>query len=318
MNARDLLALGVVLAFWSCSPDRSAGGTAETENSASAREYRVDSLLPDWILPICLPTVATLRLDSSNFDFTHSDPSGRDLDVRKPDGTPVPFEIVLWDPASFRGRLRARIGTDLLFPGSRIALWSGLASADRTNSVGVWSGIPDSLRTALTSVLVDDFEGGSLRTRLPDSSTWFVISGTGTGIAPAGDGRTGNALRLVDPSASSTPVALAAALLATTPRYLGSVDSIVFWARGTGVFWTSLQKADASGMTVAWTSRTLSSSWQRFRITPSEFDTTARTSNVGWVGVEDSVSHLSFWMSVAGELWIDDPRIYGIDPDDLR
>ncbi len=62
------------------------------------------------------------------------------------------------------------IDSDLRGDGASIQLWQGLASSHRSDPAGVWSGIIDSLRLNLTSVLVDDFESGSNRVRFPDSA----------------------------------------------------------------------------------------------------------------------------------------------------
>lgn len=319
MRIRNLLWAGLGVLFCSCSSDRSAGGTAETENAASARMFRVDSLLDEWSRLSGLPTVATLRLDAGNFPFDVSDPLGRGIDVRRSDGTSLPFEILFWDPHRSQARLRTRISRNDRGPGAALAVWRGLAGAKREDPAAVWLGIPDSQRVYLTSVLVDDFESGANRTRLPDSSSWFLSSNAGTGIAASGMGRPGKALRLVATSAKSEPVALAAALLADSPRSLRSVDSIVFWARGKGAARASLERAGAGTQVVAWRAFPLDSSWQRIRILPGEFDTLGRKGDgVLWSQVRDSATHLSFWMQGDGELWIDDPRIFGIDREDLR
>lgn len=316
------VAAGILVSIFlpgACSTDRGAGGTAETENAVVARIFRVDSLLSDWNRPTLVPTVATLRLDSHDFDFANADPTGRDLDIRRMDGRSVPFEILQWDPAAKHGRLHARIETDLLVPGARLALWRGLARSDRSDPVGVWKNLPDSQRIALTSVLVDDFESGTSRTLLPDSSSWFLGTGTGTGIVVPGNSGSGHALRLVSTSTGSTSVSLAAALLASTPRSLRSIDSIVFWARVQGQARAAMEHAVAGTQLVAWSALPPDTTWRRIRLVPGAFDTGASTSRgASWSAVRDSVTHLSFWMVGAGELWIDDPRIFGIDRDDLR
>lgn len=319
MNASRAVVLAFGLWLGGCSADRSSGGTAETENAISAREFRVDSLLPEWNRPKGVPTVATLRLDSNNFLFRGLDPAGRDLDIRRLDGSSLPFEILLWDPPRRQARLRVRLDGELLEKGSRLAVWQGLPTVRRENPTSVWSGIPDSQRIELTSVLVDDFEGGSIKTRLPDSSSWYLATSAGTGITLSAMGRAGHAVRLVSTGSSADPVALAAALLVPSPKSLRSIDSIVFWARGKGDARGALERAGAGIQVVAWSAIALDTSWQRIRIVPGSFDTAARTSGgARWDEVRDSLTHLSFWMQGAGELWIDDPRLYGIDRDDLR
>jgi hypothetical protein len=312
-----LSSFALLATLLACSGERSAGGTAETENSVLARTFLVDSILPDWNHPAHQPTVATLRLDSQDLDFGRIDPSGRDVDLRGRDGNSLPFEIKLWDPVLKHARLLIRIDTGLSSPGSRIFLWRGLSLLDRSNPAMVWRNLSDSLRMATTSVLVDDFENGTNRTLLPDSSAWFIGGDAGTGIVTAGGARSGRALRLVSTSSSSAAESLAAALLAQTPRSFRTVDSIVLWARVIGDAKISLEYATAGTQRVAWTSLPRDSAWRRIRIVPSSFDTGAST-RATWSQVRDSVTHLSFWMFGSGELWIDEPRIFGIDRDDVK
>lgn len=301
-----LLAL-LLLPLTGCFGDRLSGGSAETENAVVARVFPVDSLLPAWNRPDGKATVATLRLDSGILDFRSSDSLGRDLEVRRANGIPVPFVISHWDRERGEGRVQVRIEADLRGPGQSIQLWKGLKRVDRSDSAGLWSGIADSARLELTSVLVADFESSI--------AAWFLESGSGT--VAAGGGRQGNALRVI--SSEAGPVVLAAALLASTPRSLGAIDSIVFWARGTGRLRVALEHALPGSQLVAWTAFDPDTSWQRVQIRPSSFNTAAANSGgARWEDIRDSVTHLSFWLDGQGEVWIDDPRLFGIDREDLR
>jgi hypothetical protein len=308
------IALNILL--WAgCSGDHLAGGSSETENAVMARLLPVDSLLAAWNRPVGMATVAVLRLDSTALDFRLSDSLGLDLDVRRAKESPVPFELSHWDRRRRQGRLYVRIDSDLRQPGTAIQLWQQLPLAHRSDPAGVWAGIADSLRLNLTSVLVDDFESGSNRVRLPDSSTWFLGSGTGT--VAAGGGRQGNALHMA--TTGSEPIVLAAALLASTPRHLGTIDSIVFWARGSGRLRVAMEHALAGSQLVAWTARDLDTAWRRVSVRPASFDSAAVSSGgARWADVLDSATHLSFWLEGQGEAWVDDPRLFGIDRDDLR
>lgn len=306
---------GILL--WGCATERAAGGTAETENAVLARSFLVDSLLSGNSGFGSAPTVAILRMDSLGFDFEGVDPIGRDLEMRGADGRILPFEIMVWDRVARLGRLQVRIDADLMSPGARIELWRGLDKADRSDPEGVWKGLSDSLRLALTSVLVDDFDAANSTTLLPDTSAWYLGTGTGTGIAAAGKGREGGALRLVSTSTGASASALAAALLAPTARSLRSVDSIVFWARGKGVVRVAMEHATGASRMVAWGPIEVDSSWRRVRVLPGTLRS-ADSDGAQWEDVRDRATHLSFWMAGAGELWIDDPRIFGINRDDLR
>lgn len=52
-----------------------------------------------------------VRLDSSVFDFNQTAPDGKDISFRKPDGTPLFWEIEKWDPVSKNAAVWVRIDT---------------------------------------------------------------------------------------------------------------------------------------------------------------------------------------------------------------
>ena len=308
----------IAFALDGCGDIRSAGGSTETENSVAARSIPVDSVLDDRNRPDGVPTVAMLRFDQSNLDFSQVDSEGRDLAFETSDGAPIPFQIVLWNKASRKGLLNVRIDTPQLAIGSRIVFRWGMTLAHRSDSAAVWSGIPDSQRTALTSVLVDDFEGGVLNNRLPDTSFWFIAAlGTGTGLASAGEGRPGSALRMVIASATG-PYVLAATLLAPTPRSFRAMDSLVAWVRGTGKVRLALEHMGGRGVQRAYAVRNLEGGWQRVCIRPQDFEPPSDSENIGWTAVQDSVNYVTFGIEGGSELWIDDIRIHGIVRGDLE
>ena len=324
------------LVLLGCFEDQSAGTSTETENAVSARSILVDSVLDSGDRAFPGPTVAVLRLDAGNFDFSRTDDSGRDLAVQTYQGVPIPFEIADWDRVAARGRLDVRISGQLLVPGARFLLLWNQRLAHRSDPVAVWAGISDSQQLSLNSALVDDFEGGSLlHNRLPDTSFWYVGGSLpSSGLAPAGSGRSGTALQLVCGAGQCDTgrVLLAATLLATTPRSLRSMDSLEFWARGTGSVWISLEHMDSLQLQLiqegkldslqpkrAWTSRILDTTWQRIRLAPADFDPgDGLSGNIGWTGVRDSVNYITFLIQGGSQLWLDDIRIHGIDGDDLR
>lgn len=329
-------ALLLSFALVGCLDERIGGTSTETENAVVARAFLVDSILPNADLPAHEPVVATLRLDSTRFDFSASRADGQDLEVARMDGKAVPFEISFWDPANSRGRLRVRIDTSLRGPDSRLQVLSGLSAAQRSSSTAVWQGIPWARRLAWNSALVDDFESGNLlNNRLPVSSFWFLGGSlTASGLAPANSGRTGTSLRLVCSPGQCGPdrALLAATMMANSPRSFRSLDSIEFWTRGSGSVWIALESLDSVQMgrlqrgrldslqpRRCWTSKTLDTTWRRWSIKPSEFDAADGLSgNVGWSALQDSINYLTVLLQNGSELWIDDIRLHGIELDDLR
>lgn len=331
--------LGALFICWAvagCTSNRSAGTSTETENAIVAISFSIDSALAGLAAPDGLAAVATLRLDAARYDFSASRPDGKDLEVARPDGTAVPFEIVFWDPAHAQGRVRVRIDPPLRGTWSRIVLRSGLAPATREAPLEVWKGIPATSRSVWTSIPLDDFESGNLlRNQLPDSSFWFLGGAIpGSGIAAAGFGRSGSALRLVcgTGQCGTERSILAATLLSRRAASFRALDSVELWTRGSGRIWIAMEyldsvqsarlargRIDSLEPRRAWTSRTVDSTWRRIAVRPSDFNPAdGRSGNVGWIGLRDSVNYLSILFEGGTEVWIDDLRFHGIVDADLR
>lgn len=321
-----LAALALVVA---CADERISGSTTQTENTVFAREILVDSVLPEWNRPRWVPTVATLRFDSSNFLFAGGDPSGRDLDVRTLDDDPVPFVVDVWDVPARVGRLLVRIDRELLLPQARFTVRRTRTIRSRQDSQVVWVSIPDSQRLAIGSVLVDDFEDSNLTTRLPGNNSWYTAAPDSTvRLEPlqqveAGGGRTGKALRLEYGAAPSDlgKYALIGTFLGSqmAPRSLRSLDSLVVWVKGSGRLSVAFDRLPPHDKAKAWVHATLDSTWRRLRIRPQDFDPPdGVANNRGWEAVRDSVTNLSFLVSDGAVLVIDDVRFHGVDREDLK
>lgn len=318
------LLLGALLS--SCLDDRSTGNTTQTENTAAARVMWVDSVLPCWNRPYAQTTVATLKFDSTNFDFEQSDMLGRDLAVEKLSGQPVPFEVETWDKIARRGRLYVRLEPDFLRYGSRFRLRWKQELASRSNSDSVWRGVPDSQKQALRSVLVADFETSPFLTDLPTRPDWETFSkdtafASTLKIAPAGQGRSGKALLLDSATwAKGTIVFKTPLVKGRSPRSIRSMDSIVYWVKGTAKA-SYFVAFDHYTQFKAWKLDTLDTVWTRVRIRPSDLTPASDTNggNRGWEAVRDSVTDLTFIPNNGGSiLMIDDIRIYGLDRDDFK
>jgi len=308
----------------SCADDRHTGNSSETENTL-ARVISVDSLLPSWNHPERVPTVATLRLDASNFDFSKADSIGSDVAVETEDSAPIPFETVFWDKSGRRARLHVRLDTSLLSRHSRFLVRWGRAPQVRSNPGAVWKSLPDSQKLELNSVLVDNFEHGSMQNLLPIPQTWYTSTSDSGKIAwftlgAAGAKRAGNALGI---GYSANLIAGQYVLIGTElgpgVYNLRSLDSLVFYARGSGSFYPSFDRFTSGRGYKARMKVAIDSTWRRVRVRPADLDTTIDASgNIGWLKIRDSVTNLTFMISGNGELWIDDIRIHGIDRDDLR
>lgn len=329
-----LASLMAGMVVFSCTGERGTaeritGNTTQTENTASARTILVDSILPAWNHPYWFPTVATLRLDSNNFDFSATDSAGRDLSVLTESGDSIPFDVVEWDKPARQGRLHVRLERPLLLPGAKFVLHWTQALKTRSNASAVWREIPDSQRLFIGSVLVDDFEGPTLRTKLPDSATWYKSSADTTVTVSdpvhvaAGGIRKGTALRLAYKTPANTyKWALVGVALGTNSqsRNLRSMDSIVFWAKGSGtlsVAFDRLSPYKPEGK--AWIHLELDTGWTRIRIRPSDLLAPDKVGeNIGWDAVRDRVTNLTFLVSGGTNMYLDDIRLYGLDVEDLK
>ncbi|HOX52939.1 MAG TPA: hypothetical protein PKY05_15755, partial [Fibrobacteria bacterium] len=285
------------------------------------------SLLPIWNRPLWYTTVGTLRLDSSNFDFSQVDSTGREVDVARTDSTPIPFDIVEWDKPGRMGRILVRLEPSLLAPGSRFLLRWKRRPETRTDPLAVWREIPEIQRLRLGSVLVDDFEKPSHRSHLPDSVTWYTVASdsTVTVSSPsfvAGGGNRGTVVRITYkvPSGSGKW-----ALIGIVPGHnavpcrMRTMDSLVFWAKGSGKVSLAFDRLPPYAKGKAWTHRMLDTVWTRYSIRPQDLEPPEpNTDMVGWEAVRDQVTNLTFLVSGGTDLYLDDIRIHGIDVDDLR
>ncbi len=316
--------LAVGLALLGGCADRVAGGTTETDNMVAARVFHVDSLLEGWNRPMTVPTIAVLRVGASDLDFRQTTMQGSDLRVETVDSLPIPFRIVYWDRDASQGRIQVRLEPHLQRPGTRIRLRWDLRDSTRSDSGAVWTGIGERQRLELNSVLVSDFEQNSLLTLLPYPAAWYTNSGDSASVsAPlrveAGAGRAGYALYTTFTAPIRKTFALAGVPLGRRAYNLRSLDSIEVWARGRNTIVTVAFDHQGVNARKAWTPVYPDSTWKRFSIRPSDLDpASANGGNVGWLGVRDSVTHLSMFFAQGSEVWIDEIRLHGIDRTDLR
>jgi len=312
LTALGLLPIG-------CGTDRVSGSSSETENMLS-RAIPVDSLVSSWNHPVNGVTVATIRLDSSNFDFSKSTSKGLDVSLERANGRLLPFEIVLWDSAAARARLHVRLDSSLLAGRQRIVLRWGLDRMVRADPAAVWTAISDSQRQQVNSVLIDDFEHGTVASLLPNGNSWYVSMNDSTplsvpSLVPAPQGHSGTVAHF-----SYTKAYSLMGLALGGHRSLRSLDSLVLFARGTGVLLPAFDNLDSGTGGKAWKHVPLdSTTWKRIVIRPQDLDTADNVAgNVGWISVRDRVSYLTFLVAAGHDVYLDDIRLYGVNRDDLK
>jgi hypothetical protein len=286
----------------------------------------VDSLLPEWNKPPW-QTVATLRFDRSNFDFSTSTADGHDLRFETMDSVAIPFAVEVWDSAAGNGRVLVKMAGDYYRPWAWIRmLWGDRTLSSVSDPVSVWAGIPDSTVLLVNSVLVDDFEDSNTTSLLPSRATWHTgtsVSGAPItlGFAAAGAGRAGEALHVTYSAPASGQYDVVQVTLAGgAPRSFRSLDSVVFWARGSGQVRFALEHLVNGVGTKAWKTVNLATVWSRFRIGPADFDAPSGglDMNTGWTAVRDSITSMTFVVQGGTEVYLDDIRVHGLDRDDLK
>lgn len=305
----------------------------EPETWRYSRWILVDSLVSEWMRPLSDPTVVTLELDSSNFDFSEAMPDGRDLRVLDEQGNLLSFQRARWDADVKKAVIRIRIGTSGMDSSTRLELRWGRPGAIDPGSAGLWKGIGDSLYAELYTLPVDDFERKSAWTAFPSPippTLWYVVpSDTSvvldsalvadftTAIQPAGEGRSGSAAH-ISYTASSSLWFVLGTTLGPGPRSLATLDSIVFWVRGTGNYSVSLENlVDVGGKAIY--NDTLDAAWIRKCIRPTDMLPENNIGgNVGWDNVKDILTNLSFFSGGGNDFWIDDIRLYGVNRDNLK
>ncbi len=292
------------------------------------RLLRVDSLFSDWMQPTPNQTVAIVRLDSNSFDFSEAMTNGHDLRFYDSQGFAMEYQMTHWDTDASKAIFYVRIPS--ISNTETIEMRWGCPGAIDRSSSKLWEGLPDSLALEYTSVLVGNFEYKSALTTLPSpipATYWYLFTQDSTviynptdwveGIEPRDDSFGGNALHLTYTATDNKWFFLGASL-DSEPRDFSSLDSIVFWLKGDGRVAVTMDNLGESGGKAVYND-TLSSTWTRYRITPSDFIPADQIGgNIGWNAVKDSITNISFFVSSGSDFWIDDVRIYGLNRDDLK
>lgn len=326
---RRIAALSLLSLLAACGPDRVAGGNGtSTDNVVTARLLSVDSIasvLPDGDTGAYPLFVA---IDSGVIAFDSAHPDGRDLRVTDSDNNPLSFDLRQWDAVTHHGRVWVRLPRFKRGSNQMITLKVGRDSTiPRTDSAATWNAIPDSVRRKVSSILLSDFETDSTRLNLPcRCNDWYtsasdaaMIDTAKTGIESAGRGRSGHAFHLAYSGAIMPSWALVGSQLGKRPfhRFSG-LDSITFWARGSGYLRIALEnRFDLYNLTKAWQIYGVGTEWVRYSVKPSDF-MQMELYSYGWEIVKDQVNTLTFFAQNGTDLWIDDVRLHGISPAEVR
>lgn len=325
-----IIAIGLALLV-ACDADRSAGNNGtSTDNVVTARLYSVDSIAARLERPDTGAYPLLITLDSSGIDFSKALADGGDLLIQTEDSTPLPFQIREWSPLEQSASLWVRIPRADLWWNKYIRILHGGENRwNASDSTAAWTGVSDSMRRKVTSLLLADFEQDSLFALLPcECNRWYMGWSVGTVILrPALGGRIESAvgydsIRKSDVlhfawASPATGWMLFGTRLGTTIHRMAALDSIVFWAKGNGTIRIALEdRRDSSDVEKAWALVQLDASWKRYSVRPADFDAPDQWS-VGWASVRGRVNTFTVFGVSGSELWIDDIRMFGISGHEL-
>lgn len=306
-----------------CAEERGAGNSIETENSVAARMLPVDSLLGIQGTPQPRTMIATLRLARENFHFEHSSRDGHDLRLESSQGDPLPFHIVFWDSAASLGRINVRLDSGILASNREIRMrWNTEQTKTLSDYASTWKGFTPNQILQWNSVLVDDFEDGNDTSSLPTRALWRNSLTTNASltlnVAESGRNRPGKSLRATY-SANYPSYVLVGVPFGSRPVVGRSLDSLVFYVRGKGLFYVAFEHLNGSLGPKAWLRFYLDSNWTRRSIRPSDLEIgNGNGMAFDWNRVKDSLTDLTFFAQDGSEFQLDDIRLHGISPGDLH
>ena len=149
-----------------------------------------------------------------------------------------------------------------------------------------------------------------------------VDAGVASFIEEAGAGREGRALHWKS-SASFGKWSFFGTWICKeeSPCDISATDSIVFYARGTGVIsiaFETLGSSNVEGKTLAYDTLATDGEWSRRVITPANFKPRDDLyGNLGWDVISKAVTTVSIAAYDETEFWIDDVVLYGVKPSDF-
>lgn len=322
-----LFASLLFLGFWGCGLDKpgiapNSGNGTSTDNVLT-RKFRVDSILFDLPPGDSGPYPLLVRLDSSSLDLTASWQDGRDFRVFLDDSIPLAHFVRDWSVSQRRGSAWVRLPSYFGYRRTLTVRIGRDSVISRSNQAATWAGISDRTRSLTSSILLAEFDTDSLFPMTPcGCNQWYVgrsknsVIGPATGLEPAGKGRAGRAFHL----AYNTPTGdwtVLGTRLGNGIHNLSALDSIVFWARGNGTIKLALEDfRDTSDYSKAWRTLQLDTAWKRYSVPPSTFDSHEPYS-IGWEGVKNRVTTISFFGHTGSDFWVDGISLKGISPAEI-
>ena len=302
----------------------------QLEQWAHSRIIPLDSTISDWMRPIADTTVVFVRLGSANFDFSETMKNGNDIRFTDQSGNRLQFKKAFWNDSLQQAELQVRInGTADV---ESIVMYWGKTAALDANSDNIWKGLPDSLRTALNSVKIIDFEKQKLESAFDyedGAHDWyFQPQDSNVTTTPSNknvqdaleksDERGGYVFHWKSTSKKKGKWSMIGSRINNIPSSFEGLDSIAFYAKGSGELGFAIEVLDEPTGKTKYVDY-LDSNWKRFSFTPNNFvPGDGEFGNMGWDFVKGRVTTITIWIVDESEMWIDDVILYGVNRDNFN
>ncbi len=295
-----------------------------------SRSIAPSKLISDWMKPITLPMVVTIRLDATTFDFATAKNDGSDLRLYDAEGELLPIEIDTWSTTVQSGIVNVRIEKPADTAGTWTLKW-GNPTARTFENADVWAGMSDSVMQELNSAFIIGFENDSQKNDLQPPlipNSWYLgtkvtenldsiqLHNNMKAIEDADEGRNGKALH-IKYSANWPEYVLMGTRISKASRDIGHLDSIEVWIRGNGKYNIILEDLVSDYNHKVEYIGDAKEEWERVVVRPQDFKSDT-ISYHGWEQTRHNVTHFTVFAFDGTDLWIDDVRLYGINRDDLR
>ncbi|MBR6454962.1 MAG: carboxypeptidase regulatory-like domain-containing protein, partial [Fibrobacter sp.] len=302
----------------------------QLEQWAHLRVIPLDSTISDWMRPIADTTVVFVRLDSANFNFNEAMKNGNDIRFTDQSDNRLKFKKVFWNDSLQQAELQIRInGTSSVE--SLIMYWGKTAALD-ASSDDIWKDLPDSLVNSLHSIKIIDFEKQRLETAFDYADGprewYFEPQDSNVTTQPSNeevqkafeksDERGGYVFHWKSTSKKKGKWSMIGSRINRNPSSLEGIDSIVFYAKGSGELGFAIEVLDEPTGKTKYVDY-LDSNWKRFCFTQKDFvEGDGEFGNMGWDFVKPRVTTFTIWIVDESEMWIDDVILYGVNRDNFN
>lgn len=300
------------------------------EQWTHTRTIPLDSIISDWMRPIADTTVVFVRLNSTNFNFSEAMKNGNDIRFTDQSNSRLEFKKVFWDDSLQNAEFQIRInGTSSI---ENLVMYWGKTAALHASNNEIWNGLPDSLVTAIHSVKLIDFENQKLESAFSYADGprewYFEPQDSNVTTTPSNENvseafkkseeRGGYVFHWKSTSKKKDKWSMIGSRLNRIPSNLESIDSIAFYAKGSGELGFAIEVLDEPTGKTKYVDY-LDSNWKRFSFTPSDFvPGDGEFGNKGWDFVKGRVTTITIWIVDESEMWIDDVILYGVNRDNLN